>query len=318
MSVQPAFLKRFALLEQAIAEESVSLLALQPGAAFREERKALFYEEIQSSTRLSGARLSLPEARALLDRDQVLGEHRFSDYLLVAGYARAASYIASQTPTTISKQRPLLRVDELLELHMRVVTGASNTPPGTWRRTTLPAFADGMVPPPAWRIAAEMRSFVDRLAAGPPHPRTPLLWVAEALARFERIQPFSEANGRVGRLLVNLLLRRLDLPPFIITPRRTAAYLTNLRRADAQEPRPLGCSIAESVLDGFTRLRTACEPDEALLSLAGMPAKDRAALYKAAERGRLRTVRRSAGIFTTQSWLTAYRASRSLAGRPRR
>lgn len=311
--------KRFALLEQAVADESARLLSLSPGAGLREERKLLFYEEIHASTRLSGATLSFEELRALLDRDHVQGEHRFSSYLLVAGYARAASHVASQTPIKSGKRRPpFLRLEEILELHARATSGMPNAHPGTWRRTTLPPFADGMVPPPAWRLAPEMRTFVDRFSLGPPDLQAPLLWVAEMLARFERLQPFAEANGRVGRLLVNLFLRRLDLPPFIVTTRRTATYLMTLRHADAHDPGPLGCSIAESVLDGLTRLTAACEPTETLLPLARMPAEERAALYKAAQRGRLRTIRRAAGVFTTHTWLTMYRASRSPAGRPRR
>jgi hypothetical protein len=40
--------------------------------------------------------------------------------------------------------------------------------------------------------------------------------VAEMHAAFERIHPFLDGNGRVGRLVTNLLLIRLGYPPAVI------------------------------------------------------------------------------------------------------
>jgi hypothetical protein len=51
-------------------------------------------------------------------------------------------------------------------------------------------------------------------------------------ARFEQIHPFLDGNGRTGRLVLNLLLVRLGIPPAIIYKGDRSRYLAALRRAD--------------------------------------------------------------------------------------
>ncbi|MBD5654457.1 MAG: Fic family protein, partial [Candidatus Eremiobacteraeota bacterium] len=118
------------------------------------------------------------------------------------------------------------------------------------------------------------------------------------------------ANGRVGRLVANLLLRRLGLPLLVISARDAATYLTALRRADARDPWPLATMFAKSVLAGLMRLRAAQLNEGELVPLAQLVAPDeRPALYKAAQRGRLHAVRRGGTLLSTQAWVDEYRAS---------
>jgi Fic family protein len=59
---------------------------------------------------------------------------------------------------------------------------------------------------------------------------------AELHSTFERVHPFLDGNGRVGRLVLNLLLIRLGYPPAIIYKRDRERYMGALRRADRGEP----------------------------------------------------------------------------------
>jgi hypothetical protein len=64
------------------------------------------------------------------------------------------------------------------------------------------------------------------------------------------------------------------------------------------------------------RLVAAAEPDGELRSLASFAAGSRrAALYKAAQRGRLRSVRRGGTLYTSAAWIAEYEAR---AASPRR
>jgi hypothetical protein len=72
--------------------------------------------------------------------------------------------------------------------------------------------------------------------------------------------------------------------------------------------------VGRSVLAGLQRLAGAAEQhvNGELIGLASLArAGERAALYKAIQRGRLRVVRRGRALFTTAAWLAEYRASRS-------
>jgi hypothetical protein len=156
-----------------------------------------------------------------------------------------------------------------------------------------------------------MARFVQVFAAGP-GSEAPIVWTARALERFDRIRPFAGANGRTGRLVGNLLLRRVGLPPFSVKPRDARRYIASLERADRGDPWPLAGLIGRSVLAGLQRLGGASGPaaEGAWIAVAALAAEGgRDGLYKAIQRGRLRVVRRGRALFTTEAWLREYRES---------
>lgn len=300
---------QFERLDAAVTAERARLRAGVDGPARDRELQALLREEIAASCALSGARLDPDELRALLDRGIAAGGRPLRTYLIAAGYADAARWVAqARVPRP---GQPLLRLDDVVDVHARALRLQPEGAPGSWRRTTLPAFREGVVPPPFWLVPRQMARFVEVYAAGP-GAASPLLWAARALEAFDRIRPFAAGNGRAGRLVGNLLLRRQGFPPFAVPPRDARRYLLSLGRADGGDPWPLALLIGRSVLAALQRLAGAspAEPEDALLSVAGLArGGEREALYKAIQRGRLWVVRRGRSLFTTAAWLDAYRAS---------
>jgi len=306
----------FARLAADLERERTALGRLGPPPQAAEDEA--FVDEVWASTALAGSPLRRAEVAALMGRGLAVGDRPFDAYVLVADYGEAARFV--RAAPGVERRRPYLREKEIVELHALATRRAPGARPGTWRTKTMPPFPSGMVVPPPWLVPREIAAFVERHGAGPPAGTSPVAWVAAAHARFERIHPFATANGRVGRLVANLLLRRLGLPPLIVTPRDRSRYLAALRRADAREPWPLAELFARSLLAGVVRLRAAHPANDALVPLADLaPARERAALYKAAQRGRLITLRRGGTLFSTPAWVAEYRASRYAAsGRPSR
>jgi hypothetical protein len=292
----------FERLAAAVAREG-----LLPGAPAGRERAALALEEVVASCRLAGAALSLDEVRALLERGVALGGHPLADYLIVADYADAARFAAAARLDR-ARARPYLGLEEIVELHALALRRTTGADPGRWRGATLPPLPDGTVAPPPWLVARQMSAFVDRISTGP--GREPaLLWAADAHARFTRIHPFARGNGRVGRLVLNLLLQRAGLPPFVPQGRDLRAYAAALRGGDLRDVYPLAIVIARAVLRSLVRLGIARESAAELRPLIALAAPgERAALYKAIQRGRLRAVRRGGTLFTTRRSIDAYRA----------
>jgi hypothetical protein len=132
------------------------------------------------------------------------------------------------------------------------------------------------------------------------------LELATMHAGFERIHPFIDGNGRVGRLILNLVLVRLGWPPAIIVKRQRERYLDALSRADSGDPGPLAELLARAVLENLERFVVPNIAGPArmvpLQSLAG-PDISYGALRQAATRGRL-----EAELASDGTWRASRRA----------
>lgn len=75
---------------------------------------------------------------------------------------------------------------------------------------------------------------------------------AEVHAEFEKIHPFSDGNGRVGRLLMAAMLLKENLPPAIIRQENKRLYYTFLFKAQTtDDSSQLEDFLCEAVFDGF-------------------------------------------------------------------
>jgi Fic family protein len=98
------------------------------------------------------------------------------------------------------------------EVHAKLMAGTrgGDRAPGEFRRTqnwiggTRPGTAR-YVPPPAHEVMPAMGA-LEKFLHDRPEPTPILLKAALAHAQFESIHPFLDGNGRVGRMLITLLL----------------------------------------------------------------------------------------------------------------
>ncbi|MBV9438721.1 MAG: Fic family protein [Candidatus Eremiobacteraeota bacterium] len=270
-----------------------------PSAALRRAHARLRRDEILGATRLAGARLDATDLGALLDHGRALGGHRLDDYLLAGDYAEAASWAAQRA------QRPAPVTTEDVRVLHRLALRRTSDAAGAWRTRTLPARADGTVAPPHWLVPFETETYVGRLALLGDEP-VPLA-AALAIARLVRLAPFACGNGRVARLVGNLIAMRRGYPPAPLDARAQRAYPSTVEAALAGDPLPLARLFARALGGALERLRDAAEGEAELVPLgrfAGEGSADR--LYKAANRGRLRVVRRAGRLYTTAEWFARY------------
>jgi Fic family protein len=69
--------------------------------------------------------------------------------------------------------------------------------------------------------------------------------------RFTAIHPFDDGNGRMSRLLMNLMLMQAGYPPVVIRLSERDNYLAALRRADRDEYDDFVTMIGEHVMDSL-------------------------------------------------------------------
>lgn len=111
-------------------------------------------------------------------------------------------------------------------------------------------------PPPHFRVPMAMREYALDLAARIAHlPARPDLLpelLAFAEGRLLSIHPFTDFNGRVTRLFLRLLLRRLELPAVDLVPPAsgTSGYLEALRSGDRSDWAPLAAVWRDRLAQG--------------------------------------------------------------------
>lgn len=114
-------------------------------------------------------------------------------------------------------------VDQVMEIHRTLLENASNSHIAGRIRTEQnwiggndynPCGADFVPPPP--ECIDELLGDLSRFCNDERLP--PLIQAAIAHAQFETIHPFADGNGRSGRALVQIILRRRGLAPDYVPP----------------------------------------------------------------------------------------------------
>ena len=121
-----------------------------------------------------------------------------------------------------TRRQPVQR-DDLLDIH-RVLMDRSRTPElGGLVRTqqnwiggsSYNPCSAAFVPPPPEHVEGLLRDLIE-YTNGDAH--SPLVQAAIAHAQFETIHPFTDGNGRTGRALIHVILRRRGLSPIFVPP----------------------------------------------------------------------------------------------------
>lgn len=133
----------------------------------------------------------------------------------------------------------------ILDLHREIAGGLCPDWAGQWRNAEVRVGEHH--PPPPYRVPMLMRDYGDDLRVRLENStgglnELLLETLAFAEGRLLSIHPFTDFNGRVTRLFLRELLRRLELPPVDLVPSDApgeVAYRAALRSGDTLDWAPL-------------------------------------------------------------------------------
>jgi len=211
--------------------DAVSVLLPDPGQFLY----SYIRKEAVLSSQIEGTQSSLSDL-LLFENDAAPGVPR-EDARVTANYIVAMNYgigeILRPGGTPLSAR--LLR-----EVHAILLDTGSDQAPGEWRRDqnwlggSRPGNAR-FVPPP-WPDVGPAMSDLEKFLHDQPVATPVLIKAALAHAQFETIHPFIDGNGRVGRMLITLLLcsqgvlKRPLLYLSLYLKRNREAYYDHLQR----------------------------------------------------------------------------------------
>lgn len=297
--------------------------------------REIWREDAHNSTAIEGNTLVQREVDALLDAGITGGSKSLADHLIVRGYADAARWVYETgiDPSAGGwSSGDLLTMTEVREVHRTAMglvwqvappdDAGPEDQPGRFRRHEIEPFGSGWQPPSYVLVDGEMDLWVKQvnlLRQGDPYP---IETIAELHAQFERIHPFLDGNGRTGRLLLNLILVRLGMPPAIIYKAKRDRYIDAMKRSDNGDSGALAEIIARAVLHNLERLMLPkLAGDAKMVPISSLATSDvsHSALRSAAIRGALRAQQNSVGQWlSTRVYVDEYVAQRNQArGRPK-
>ena len=288
--------------------------------------RGIWLEEAHHSTAIEGNTLVLKQVELLLAEGRAVGNKELSEYLEVRGYANAADWVYGHGihPGEWSDGE-LVSLAEVRHVHNLAMTpvwdvaphpqATDREGPGAFREHDIEPFPGGMQAPSWTEVPALMRDWLMQAQALRSEDGAMLAELLAALhAQFERIHPFLDGNGRAGRLVLNLLLVRLGIPPAIIYKGDRSRYLAALRHADGGDDGPLGEFIARAVLDNLYKFVVPAVAGPArLVPLPALATEQLSAnaLRVAAIRGRLKAAKAADGTWrSSRAWVDEYRATR--------
>ncbi|HUS17067.1 MAG TPA: Fic family protein [Chloroflexia bacterium] len=268
------------------------------------------------STALEGNTLSLHETRLVLEEGLTVGDHPLREYLEATNHAAAFDLL-----TTLAGPATPLTLERLLELH-RVTMGGLVADAGQLR-TRAVAIQGALITIPL--PAAVPALIADWLAwlAHEAGRHDPVTRATVAHHRFEAIHPFSDGNGRVGRLLLNLLLLQAGYPPALLLRQWRGAYLRALRGADVGYYGALLNLVGRAVegaLDLYLEAAAtppAADPYVPLAALAQRSGYSANYLGLLVRRGHIPAVRRGGRWYSTHTAVAQYQAEVREGLRPR-
>ena len=187
-----------------------------------------------STNAIEGNTLSLEETIAVIDYDEVRSNHTYSEYT----DAKNAYYAIKKMLLPFAKT-------DIDEAWIKKANGYIRHMQGEYRETSvyIGNLSEAVYYPPVKEVFEK---------------------IAASHVRFERIHPFSDGNGRTGRMVINQQLINNGFLPVSIPP--TGKYREAFRRYDKRE------DLSEMV---YVLLRSELESFDRVRSLALKLSKDR-------------------------------------------
>jgi Fic family protein len=184
--------------------------------------RSLERREAVLSSQIEGTRTDLTQ---LLEYEATGSDEGLPDDAAVTlGYVRALDHGLRAVRREGGPKH--LTLDLIRQLHRVLITGSDYRHlegPGEWRRAQnwigARRIEDAtLVPPPVSHLEDCLLDLEDFLQGGlsAPGVMTLPIRMAVAHAQFETIHPFSDGNGRVGRLLPPLMMAAEGLPPLYL------------------------------------------------------------------------------------------------------
>lgn len=197
------------------------------------------------SNSIEGSTLTEPDTAAVLFDNVALTDRSLSEQLEAKNHQTALNYLFDYIASKKKIDKALI-----LKLHSILMNGI-RPDAGLYRRhavrimgVNLPTANYIRIPDLIPKIVSDINDINKQ--------KDIIALVADIHSRLEQIHPFSDGNGRVGRLLMSAMLLEKNIAPAVIRQEKKRLYYTYLYKAQTQnDTSQFENFLYEAIFDGF-------------------------------------------------------------------
>lgn len=164
-------------------------------------------ELVYNSNAIENSTLTLKETERILLEQEVMRQVSVRELFEAKNLARVTEYMQSRVGSALT-------LEIILLLHKMLLGGINDAVAGRFRSANEYVRVGGHIAPAPEHVEPLLSNLLANQASN--YEQYFLEQIAYFHLEFERIHPFVDGNGRIGRVLTNLQLAALGFPPVII------------------------------------------------------------------------------------------------------
>ena len=209
-------------------------------------RDAFLLKLTYNSNKIEGSTLTEPDTASILFDNASLPNRSLIEHLEAKNHQTALDYLFEY----ILKNKKLNQ-ELILKLHSILMNGIC-TGAGLYRNHAVRILGVNLPVANYLKIPILISDIIEEMNK---KTNDTISLVASVHSRFEAVHPFSDGNGRIGRILMTAILLKANLPPAIIKQENKRLYYTYLFKAQTKDDQSqLENFICDVVIEGFNIL----------------------------------------------------------------
>lgn len=196
-----------------------------------------------NTNRIEGSTLTEPETAAILFQNTALPNKTLVEQMEAKNHQAALTYLFQSLAKDAKINESLI-----LKLHSILFNGIQ-TDAGEYRQHGVRIVGVNVPTANYMKVPSLIKEIISDIAV---KKDDVIGRVSQIHSRFEQIHPFSDGNGRIGRLLIQAMLLRKNYPPAVIKQEKKRFYMTYLNKSQLKNDfAELKEFVCDAVLEGY-------------------------------------------------------------------
>lgn len=194
---------------------------LKPGkdSLLQKIEEAEIPESVYNSNAIENSTLTMKDTEKIIFENKISGKHSLREIYEAKNLALVSDYICTKFNDTA------ISIENILSIHHMLIGSIENEIAGRFRIKGEYVRVAGHIAPAPEKIDELIQSLISEyLEYSGADSQYFLDKIAKFHLEFERIHPFNDGNGRIGRILINWQLQHIGFPSIIIRNKEKQHY----------------------------------------------------------------------------------------------